>query len=151
MRAPALSSPFLRPSEPHSLAAVPPLALRCADLVARGWPVAQEALTSSSRGLIGATTFGVLPNVTPRLTFALTLSLTGAFLAKLWFDPTFRRFLDSVVLAAMTSFLFGWHVHEKAVLLFLIPLRCVGPPLSHPHESTRSSSPEAHKSGARAV
>ncbi|GAA5921699.1 hypothetical protein JCM3775_001772 [Rhodotorula graminis] len=91
-------------------------------LVARGWPVAQEALTSSSRGLIGATTFGVLPNVSPRLTFGLTLALTSVFLVKLWFDPSFKRFLDSVVLAAMTSFLFGWHVHEKAVLLFLIPL-----------------------------
>ncbi|GAA5833273.1 hypothetical protein JCM9279_001475 [Rhodotorula babjevae] len=91
-------------------------------LVARGWPVAQEALTSSSRGLIGATTFGVLPNVSPRLTFGLAFAITSLFLVKLWFDPSFKRFLDSVVLAAMTSFLFGWHVHEKAVLLFLIPL-----------------------------
>ncbi|GAA6048612.1 hypothetical protein JCM3770_002056 [Rhodotorula araucariae] len=91
-------------------------------LVARGWPISQEALTSSSRGLIGATTFGVLPNVTPRHTFAITFGFTAVFLVKLWFDPSFKRFLDSVVLAAMTSFLFGWHVHEKAVLLFLIPL-----------------------------
>ncbi|BGP40496.1 glycosyl transferase [Rhodotorula kratochvilovae] len=91
-------------------------------LVARGWPISQEALTSSSRGLIGATTFGVLPNITPRHTFALTFAFTAVFLVKLWFDPSFKRFLDSVVLAAMTSFLFGWHVHEKAVLLFLIPL-----------------------------
>ncbi|GJN90864.1 hypothetical protein Rhopal_003878-T1 [Rhodotorula paludigena] len=92
------------------------------NLVARGWPIATEALTSSSRGLIGATTFGVLPNVTPRHCFAITFGITAIFLVKLWFDPSYKRFLDSVVLAAMTSFLFGWHVHEKAVLLFLIPL-----------------------------
>ncbi|GAA6003632.1 dolichyl-P-Glc:Glc1Man(9)GlcNAc(2)-PP-dolichol alpha-1,3-glucosyltransferase [Rhodotorula paludigena] len=91
-------------------------------LVARGWPIATEALTSSSRGLIGATTFGVLPNVTPRHCFAITFGTTAIFLVKLWSDPSYKRFLDSVVLAAMTSFLFGWHVHEKAVLLFLIPL-----------------------------
>ncbi|GAA5871553.1 hypothetical protein JCM8547_001370 [Rhodosporidiobolus lusitaniae] len=91
-------------------------------LVSRGWPISTEALTSSSRGLIGSTTFGVLPQVTPRATFALTFAFTAAFLVKLWFDPSFKRFLHSVVLAAMTSFLWGWHVHEKAVLLFLVPL-----------------------------
>jgi len=109
-----------------------------ADLVARGWPVASEALTSSSRGIIGATTFGVLPNVSPRLTFGLTFAITSLFLVKLWFDPSFKRFLDSVVLAAMTSFLFGWHVHEKAVLLFLIPLRCVSLSLSYAPPSLAS-------------
>uniref|UniRef100_A0A0K3CD36 Alpha-1,3-glucosyltransferase n=1 Tax=Rhodotorula toruloides TaxID=5286 RepID=A0A0K3CD36_RHOTO len=91
-------------------------------LVARGWPISTEALTSSSRGLIGSTTFGVLPNITPRHTFALTFGFTSVFLVKLWFDPSYKRFLNSVVLAAMTSFLWGWHVHEKAVLLFLVPL-----------------------------
>ncbi|GAA5999903.1 hypothetical protein JCM10207_005964 [Rhodosporidiobolus poonsookiae] len=91
-------------------------------LVSRGWPVSPEALTSSSRGLIGSTTFGVLPNITPRTTFVLTFAITAAFLVKLWRDPSYKRFVDSVVLAAMTSFLWGWHVHEKAVLLFLVPL-----------------------------
>ncbi|POY75162.1 hypothetical protein BMF94_1794 [Rhodotorula taiwanensis] len=91
-------------------------------LVSRGWPVAVEALNSASRGLVGSTTFGVLPNVTPAATFILTFALTAVYLVKLWFDPTYRRFLDTIVLAAMTSFLFGWHVHEKAALLFLIPL-----------------------------
>ncbi|GAA5887920.1 hypothetical protein JCM6882_000802 [Rhodosporidiobolus microsporus] len=91
-------------------------------LVSRGVPISSEALVSSSRGLIGSTTFGVLPSITPRTTFALTFLFTSFFLVKLWFDPSFKRFLDSVVLAAMTSFLWGWHVHEKAVLLFLVPL-----------------------------
>ncbi|GAA5967822.1 hypothetical protein JCM11641_005778 [Rhodosporidiobolus odoratus] len=91
-------------------------------LVWIGVPISEEALVSSSRGLIGSTTFGVLPNITPRTTFVLTFSFTAVFLIKLWTDPTFKRFLDSVVLAAMTSFLFGWHVHEKAALLFLVPL-----------------------------
>ncbi|KAK4056664.1 glycosyl transferase [Microbotryomycetes sp. JL221] len=91
-------------------------------LTSRGWPVAAEAVTSASRGLIGDTTFGVLPTITPRVCFSIVLGFTLIFMTKLWFDPTFKRFLDSVILSAMTSFLFGWHVHEKAALLFLVPL-----------------------------
>jgi alpha-1,3-glucosyltransferase len=96
-------------------------------MINRGWPINPEALTSASRGLIGETTFGVLPEVTPVLTFSITLSISLIFLTKLWFDPTYKRFLDAVVLSAFTSFLWGWHVHEKAVLLFLVPLRSVEP------------------------
>ena len=73
--------------------------------------------------MIGSTTFGVLPNITPTTTFLLTFSFLSIYLVKLWFNPTYKKFLDAVVLSAMTSFLWGWHVHEKAVLLFLIPLR----------------------------
>lgn len=38
-----------------------------------GLPVDQNALNSVTRGLIGDSSFAVLPNVDPRLTFALTL------------------------------------------------------------------------------
>lgn len=93
------------------------------DLIKRGWPISPTALTSTSRGLIGETTFGVLPNITPSLTFSLTLAFSLVYLSKLWLDPSYKRFLDSLVLSAFTSFLWGWHVHEKAVLLFLVPLR----------------------------
>ncbi|GAA5822299.1 hypothetical protein JCM5353_001562 [Sporobolomyces roseus] len=91
-------------------------------LASRGVSISTEALTSSSRGLIGSTTFGVLPNITPAATFLLTFSFLSIYLVKLWFNPTYKKFLDAVVLSAMTSFLWGWHVHEKAVLLFLVPL-----------------------------
>jgi alpha-1,3-glucosyltransferase len=79
-------------------------------------------LESGSRGLIGSTNFGVFPNITPTQCFAITIGFSFVYLTKLWLDPSYKRFLDSIVLSAMTSFLWGWHVHEKAVLLFLIPL-----------------------------
>lgn len=46
-------------------------------------------------------------------------------MSRLWWDPTYTRFLKAVVLSAFTSFLFGWHVHEKAALLFLVPMTWV--------------------------
>lgn len=42
---------------------------------------------------------------------------------KLWRTPTYKSFITAVTLCGYTSFLFGWHVHEKAVLLILVPLR----------------------------
>ncbi|ORY89260.1 family 57 glycosyltransferase [Leucosporidium creatinivorum] len=91
-------------------------------LLSRGWPISPSAVTSASRGLIGTIEFGVLPAVTPTVTFSLTLAISLVYLTKLWLDPSYKRFLDSLVLSAFTSFLWGWHVHEKAVLLFLVPL-----------------------------
>lgn len=46
-------------------------------------------------------------------------------LAKLWMTPTYKSFLTALTLCGYSSFLFGWHVHEKAILLVLVPLRFV--------------------------
>ena len=42
---------------------------------------------------------------------------------KLWRVPTYKSFLTALTLCGWASFTFGWHVHEKAVLLVLVPLR----------------------------
>jgi len=44
------------------------------------------------------------------------------FLVKLWRVPKYKSFLTALTLCGYTSFMFGWHVHEKAVLLVLVPL-----------------------------
>jgi hypothetical protein len=44
-------------------------------------------------------------------------------LIKLWFTPTYKSFLTALTLCGYASYLFGWHVHEKAILLVLVPLR----------------------------
>ncbi|KAN0127476.1 Glycosyl transferase [Lactarius tabidus] len=81
-----------------------------------------SGVSSSSRGLVGDTSFAVLPNVKPIHTFLITISLQMIFLIKLWRVPKYKSFLTALTLCGYTSFLFGWHVHEKAVLLVLVPL-----------------------------
>ncbi|XP_074649792.1 dolichyl pyrophosphate Glc1Man9GlcNAc2 alpha-1,3-glucosyltransferase-like [Tubulanus polymorphus] len=65
----------------------------------------------------------VLPCIPPVLTLILTVSFIIFPLVHLWKNPTGpRSFLRCLVLCAFGSFLFGWHVHEKAILLISIPL-----------------------------
>lgn len=42
-------------------------------------------------------------------------------LIKLWLTPTWETFVGATTLCAYAAFLFGWHVHEKAVLLVIMP------------------------------
>ena len=44
-------------------------------------------------------------------------------LVRLWTSPSPPRdFLRCLVLCGFASFLFGWHVHEKAIMMVTIPL-----------------------------
>lgn len=80
-----------------------------------------EALQSVTRGLVGDTTFAVLPEVAPRVCFGLTLLFQGLPLVKLFARPTWENLIGAVTLCGYASFLFGWHVHEKAILLVMVP------------------------------
>ncbi|KAL4883445.1 glycosyl transferase [Aspergillus karnatakaensis] len=90
-----------------------------------GLPINQEALSSVTRGLVGDTSFAVLPEVSKEHTFALTLLFQLLPLAKLWFNPDADTFLGALTLCGYASFLFGWHVHEKAILLIIIPFSLI--------------------------
>ena len=81
----------------------------------------QDALQSVTRGLVGDTSFAVLPTVTKEHCFGLTIAFQLTALAKLWFQPDWETFVGAITLCGFASFLFGWHVHEKAILLVLIP------------------------------
>ncbi|KZV69873.1 glycosyltransferase family 57 protein [Peniophora sp. CONT] len=87
-----------------------------------GLDVDASGVSSSSRGLVGDTSFAVLPNIQPVHTFIITVLIQLIFLFKLWRVPTYRSFVAALTLCGYTSFMFGWHVHEKAVLLVLVPM-----------------------------
>ncbi|TVY20335.1 Dolichyl pyrophosphate Glc1Man9GlcNAc2 alpha-1,3-glucosyltransferase [Lachnellula arida] len=90
-----------------------------------GLAVNQAAVNSVTRGLVGDTSFAVLPEITARMTFILTLFFQVIPLIKLFLDPTWDTFIGAVTLCGYASFLFGWHVHEKAILLVIIPFSLI--------------------------
>lgn len=102
----------------------------------------RDALNSITRGLVGDTSFAILPDVTKEQTFFLTfifqlvcflltelldLRLTSVKfpLVKLWLRPDWDTFVGAITLCGYASFLFGWHVHEKAILLVIVPFSLI--------------------------
>ncbi|KAI0091921.1 glycosyltransferase family 57 protein [Irpex rosettiformis] len=84
-----------------------------------------SGVVSTSRGLVGDTVFAVIPNVKPIHTFIITIAFQTVYLIKLWRTPTYKSFVTALTLCGYTSYMFGWHVHEKAILLVLVPLSLV--------------------------
>ncbi|KAL7983090.1 hypothetical protein Chor_010432, partial [Crotalus horridus] len=74
-------------------------------------------------GLVQEFQHSVLPSVTPLATLCCTAVSMLPSVFCLWFKPQGPQgFLRCLVLCALSSFLFGWHVHEKAILLAILPL-----------------------------
>ncbi|KAL5488050.1 ALG8 [Sanghuangporus weigelae] len=96
--------------------------LRYARKFGSGFAVNSEGVASSSRGLVGDTVFAILPNVKPIHTFIITLAFQSVFMIQLWRAPMYKSFLCALTLCGFVSYMFGWHVHEKAILLVLVPL-----------------------------
>ncbi|KAJ2260414.1 glycosyl transferase [Coemansia sp. RSA 376] len=97
---------------------MPALGLASADL---------SGMAASTRGLVGDTSFAVLPDIPPIATFIATLlAQIPAYVVLIRKGSKKRRgpqrLIQSVVLCAYASYMFGWHVHEKAILLILVPL-----------------------------
>ncbi|KAI0774376.1 glucosyltransferase [Fomes fomentarius] len=87
-----------------------------------GLSINESGVTSTSRGLVGDTVFAVLPTVKPIHTFAITVAFQTIYMGKLWTNTSYKSFVTALTLCGFTSYMFGWHVHEKAILLVLVPL-----------------------------
>ncbi|XP_012869638.1 PREDICTED: probable dolichyl pyrophosphate Glc1Man9GlcNAc2 alpha-1,3-glucosyltransferase isoform X2 [Dipodomys ordii] len=78
---------------------------------------------SMTSGLVQQFQHTVLPSVTPLATLICTLIAMLPSIFCLWFKPQGPRgFLRCLILCALSSFMFGWHVHEKAILLAVLPM-----------------------------
>ncbi|XP_013790813.1 probable dolichyl pyrophosphate Glc1Man9GlcNAc2 alpha-1,3-glucosyltransferase [Limulus polyphemus] len=78
---------------------------------------------SMTGGLVQEYEHVILPSIAPTTTMVLTILSILPALWNLWQKPGNPwLFLRSVILCAFGSFLYGWHVHEKAILLVLLPL-----------------------------
>ncbi|KAL0284132.1 UNVERIFIED_CONTAM: putative dolichyl pyrophosphate Glc1Man9GlcNAc2 alpha-1,3-glucosyltransferase [Sesamum radiatum] len=83
----------------------------------------QAPKASFTGGLVGdSSPFAVLPTITPLITFITVFLAISPCLVKAWRNPQPRMVSKWVSYAYACGFLFGWHVHEKASLHFVIPL-----------------------------
>ncbi|KAJ8754704.1 hypothetical protein K2173_010795 [Erythroxylum novogranatense] len=86
----------------------------------------QVPIASFTGGLVGdSSPFVVLPQVTPLTTFILVLLALFPSLIKAWKNPQPATVARLISYAYTCGFMFGWHVHEKASLHFVIPLAIV--------------------------
>ncbi|KAH9329636.1 hypothetical protein KI387_001744, partial [Taxus chinensis] len=81
---------------------------------------------SLTGGLVGDfASYVVLPQITPSA--SLLLVMLGIFpcIFQIWRHPQQQHLVQWVAYAYTCGFMFGWHVHEKASLHFVIPLSLV--------------------------
>lgn len=89
------------------------------DSISRAQPI------SSTSGLVQEYEHQYLPTIRPMTTLALVTTFTIPLATKFLISGYTNKpnlFMKAVTLSAFTAFMFGWHVHEKAIILILLPL-----------------------------
>ncbi|RVW20179.1 putative dolichyl pyrophosphate Glc1Man9GlcNAc2 alpha-1,3-glucosyltransferase [Vitis vinifera] len=86
----------------------------------------QAPAASFTGGLVGdSSPFAILPSITPLTTFIMVVLAISPALIKACRNPRPEMITRWVAYAYTCGFIFGWHVHEKASLHFVIPLAIV--------------------------
>lgn len=80
---------------------------------------------SNTGGLVQEFQHTILPSISPAMTFLIvSLAMLPCCIKMLTVKTeSVKTFLKPLIICAATSFMFGWHVHEKAILMILIPLQ----------------------------
>ncbi|GLJ15930.1 hypothetical protein SUGI_0263270 [Cryptomeria japonica] len=83
--------------------------------------------SSLTGGLVGDfAPYVVLPQITPLVSLLLVVLGMLPCIFQIWRHPKQQHLVQWIAYAYMCGFMFGWHVHEKASLHFVIPLSLVG-------------------------
>eukprot|EP00112_Aurelia_sp_Birch-Aquarium-sp1_P013716 Seg2924.2 transcript_id=Seg2924.2/GoldUCD/mRNA.D3Y31 product="putative dolichyl pyrophosphate Glc1Man9GlcNAc2 alpha-1 3-glucosyltransferase" protein_id=Seg2924.2/GoldUCD/D3Y31 len=78
---------------------------------------------SMTRGLVAQQEHIVLPSISALATAIITIVTMMPSLLHAWYKPSGPKgFNRCLVLCAYCSFLFGYHVHEKAIIMIIIPM-----------------------------
>jgi alpha-1,3-glucosyltransferase len=90
-----------------------------------GYDAAAGTTNTMTSGVLGRIEYSVLPQITPAVCAGLTIGLMLPLVLRVALAspglPARQRLTLGVTMATFTSFMFGWHVHEKAVLMILVP------------------------------
>jgi alpha-1,3-glucosyltransferase len=78
--------------------------------------------TEFTKGLVHDPSHAVLPNVRPSLVLLLCIAFSIWLGQRIWKEADSKHFLEYVSLSCYGWVMLGWHVHEKAVLMFALPL-----------------------------
>ena len=81
-----------------------------------------------SSGIIGETVMHLLPSIGATTTGALVLLAQAPVLIGTWKAPRPSAFAPALAYCGLTTYIFGYHVHEKALLPPLLVLMAMSPP-----------------------
>ncbi|BDA51372.1 probable dolichyl pyrophosphate Glc1Man9GlcNAc2 alpha-1,3- [Coccomyxa sp. Obi] len=73
-------------------------------------------------GLVQVSNFAVLPDIEAGTTLILVLLTMAPVLVNVWRNPKPDAFASAAAYMCLCSFMAGYHVHEKAVLMVVLPL-----------------------------
>lgn len=72
---------------------------------------------TSTAGLVGNFSFSVLPPISPLLSLLFVLTSQFPALYTIWKKMSNKILLSSLVYGSLCAYMFGYHVHEKAILV----------------------------------
>lgn len=81
-----------------------------------------SAKSNITRGIVGVSHTAVLPDITPTISLGIVLLMYIPLLVVQWKIATRYSFAQWVAFGNAIVFAFGYHIHEKAALMFLLPL-----------------------------
>ena len=86
---------------------------------------AKSSSSSLTSGIIGDTSMSVLPDISPALALTIVVLMMLPAVVAIFKQPQPAVLIRAVINCSFSLFIFGYHVHEKAILVSLVPLALI--------------------------